>query len=163
MALHFKNFESLHPQMTFVKFGQNWLMRRWHWKWQPDKVTQGFGSGGWITQFQTALLVYFMMTIWQEWTKADPAPACWACAPLFENFYGCIFGNFDFITHINLIVINIQCILFSTLTTKAYSICVKGHQNNLQTSKNISRRDRAHGFFNFWIRHWWILPDNCFL
>ena len=28
VALHFKNFEFLHPQMTFVKFGQNWLMRR---------------------------------------------------------------------------------------------------------------------------------------
>ena len=87
VALHFKNFESLHPQMTFVKFGQNWLMRRWHWKWQPDKVTQGFGSGGWITQFRTALLVYFMMTIWQEWTKADPAPACWA-RPCLKIFMG---------------------------------------------------------------------------
>ena len=74
--------------------------------------------------------------------KADPAPARRARAPLFKIFYGCIFGNFDFITRINFIVFTI-CILFITLTTKTKGICVKGHQKNLQTSKIIPRRDRS--------------------
>ena len=33
-----------------------------------------------------------------------------ARALMFKIFYGCIFGNFDFITRINFIVINMQCL-----------------------------------------------------
>ena len=60
-------------------------------------------------------------------SKADPAPARRARAPLFEIFYWCIFGNFNSITRINFIVINMQCLqyvfLFSTLSTKAKGMC----------------------------------------
>ena len=41
-------------------------------------------------------------------TKADPAPAHRARAPLFEHFKGCIFENFESITRKNFIVINMQ-------------------------------------------------------
>ena len=44
----------------------------------------------------------------ESYPKADPAPSRRARAPLFEIFYGCIFGNFDSITRTNLIVINKQ-------------------------------------------------------
>ena len=77
--------------------------------------------------------------------------------PPFKIFYGCIFGNFDSMTHRNLIVINIirfQYVLYSLLALQKPRIRVKGHQNNLQTSKTIPRRDRAPRFLNFWIRHW---------
>ena len=43
----------------------------------------------------------------QPLTKADPALAHRARAP-FENFEGCIFENFESITRINFIVINMQ-------------------------------------------------------
>ena len=37
---------------------------------------------------------------------------------------------------------------------------MKGHQNNLQTSKTILCRYRAPRFLNFWIRHWfWCMGD----
>ena len=89
-------------------------------------------------------------------TKADPAPAHRARAPLFENFKGCIFENFESITRINFIVINMQClqyVFYSLISLQKHRVCVKGHQNNLQTSNIIHRRDRAPRFLNFWIRH----------
>ena len=92
---------------------------------------------------------------------ADPAPfAGRAPPPLFDIFYGCIFGNFDSLTSINLIVINMQCLQYvfnSLLSLQEHRVCVKGHQNNLQTSKIIPRRDRAPRFLNFWIRYWYGL------
>ena len=46
--------------------------------------------------------------------KVDPASAHRMHAPPFEIFKGCtgIFENFNFITHINFIVINIQCLQY---------------------------------------------------
>ena len=82
-------------------------------------------------------------------TKADPAPAHRARAPLFENFSWCIFEIFDSKTRINFIVINRQClqyVLYSLRSLQKHRICVKGHQNNLQTSKIIPRRDSAPVF-----------------
>ena len=44
--------------------------------------------------------------------------------PPFENFYGCIFGNFDYITlYCNLHAMYTICILFSPVTTKAKGMC----------------------------------------
>ena len=80
--------------------------------------------------------------------KADPAPVRRARAPLFEIFYWCIFGNFNSLLSINFIVINMQClqyVFYSLLSLQEHRVCVKGHQNNLQTSKTIPRRDRAPG------------------
>ena len=74
-------------------------------------------------------------------TKADPAPAHRARAPLFENFSWCIFEIFDSKTRINFIVINMQClqyVLYSLRSLQKHRICVKGHQNNLQTYKNYT-------------------------
>ena len=90
------------------------------------------------------------------YSKADPAPARRAHAPLFEIFYWCNFGNFDSITHKNFIVINMQClqnVFYSLLSLQKRRVCVKGHQNNLQNSNTIPHRDRAPRFLNFWIRH----------
>ena len=42
--------------------------------------------------------------------KADPAPAHWARASLFEIFKGFIFENFDCRTRINFFAINMQCL-----------------------------------------------------
>ena len=68
---------------------------------------------------------------------------------LFKIFYECIFWNFNFTTRINFIVINMQCLLYvfySLLSLQKHRVCVKGHQNNFQTSKIIPRRDRAPRF-----------------
>ena len=92
------------------------------------------------------------------YSKADLAPARRAHAPLFEIFYWCIFWNFDSKTHKHFIVINMQClqyVFYSLLSLQKHRVCVKGHQNNLQTSNTIPRRDRAPRFLNFWIRHWY--------
>ena len=74
------------------------------------------------------------------YTKADPTPACRARTPMFEIFCGSNFGTFDSITCINFIVINRQCLqyVFYSLPSPQ-KVCVKGHQNNLQTSKTIPR------------------------
>ena len=79
--------------------------------------------------------------------------------PLFEFFNGCIFGNFYSITRINFFVIAMQClqyVFYSLLSLQKHRVCMKGHQNNLQTSKSIARRDHAPQFLNFWIRQWWF-------
>ena len=54
---------------------------------------------------------------------------------LSECFYGCIIE-----TRINFILINMQClqyVFYSLLSLQKHRVCVKGHQNNLQTSKII--------------------------
>ena len=57
-----------------------------------------------------------------------------------------------------MIVINIQClqyVFYSLLSLlQKHRVCVKGHQNNLQTSKIIPRRDRGPRVLNSWIHHW---------
>ena len=62
--------------------------------------------------------------------------------PCLKFFHGCIFGNFDFIICINFIVINMQClqyVFYSLISLQKDRVYVKGHQNNLQTSKIIPR------------------------
>ena len=69
-------------------------------------------------------------------SKADPELAHWASAPLLENFKGCIFENYESITRTNFIEINMQCLqylFYSLLSLQKHRVCVKGHQNNLQT------------------------------
>ena len=64
----------------------------------------------------------------------------------FQNF---IFENLDSITRINFIVINtlcLQCVFYSLLSLIKQRLCVKEHQNHLQTSKIIPRRERAPRF-----------------
>ena len=88
-------------------------------------------------------------TLNQRWIQCRRAPP-------FENFYGCIFENFDSITRINFIVINMQClqyVFYSLLSLQKHRVCVKGHQNYLHTSKTILCWDCAPRFLNFWIRH----------
>ena len=65
-----------------------------------------------------------------------------------------IFNGVFLKTRINFIVINMQCynVLNSLRSLQKHRICVKGHQNNLQTSKIIPRRDSAPQFLNSWIR-----------
>ena len=78
--------------------------------------------------------------------KAHPVPEHRARAPLFDNFYGCIFENFDSKTRINFIVSSMQCLqnlFYSLLSLQKHRVCVKGHQNNHQTSNFIPRRDRV--------------------
>ena len=56
--------------------------------------------------------------------------------PLLENFKGCIFENYESITRTNFIEINMQCLqylFYSLLSLQKHRVCVKGHQNNLQT------------------------------
>ena len=65
--------------------------------------------------------------------------------PCLKYFF---FENFDRRTRINFIVINMQClqrVFYSHLSLQKHRVCVKGHQNNLQTSKSILRLDRAPG------------------
>ena len=50
----------------------------------------------------------------------------------------------DCITRINFIVINmlcLQCVFYSLVSLINYRVCVKGHHNDLQTSKIIPRWD----------------------
>ena len=73
-----------------------------------------------------------------------------------------IFEIFDSKTRINIIVINMQCtqyVLYSLLSLQKQRVCVKGHQNNLQTLKIIPRRGRAPWFLNSWIRHCFIFSN----
>ena len=94
-------------------------------------------------------------------SKADPAPA--APPPPFKIFFGGGFGNFDFITRINFIVINMQClqyVFYSLLLLQKQRVCVKGHQKKFQTSKIIPRWDCAPRFLYFWIRHWHTYAYN---
>ena len=49
-------------------------------------------------------------------------------APLFEIFYGCIFGKLDSITRINFIVINMQClqyVFYSLLPIQKHRVRMK--------------------------------------
>ena len=89
-------------------------------------------------------------------TKADPAPARRAHTPCLK-FVQVYFWKF-WLHNMHKLYCNQHemftiCILFITFTTK-HRVCVKRHQNNLQTSKIITRRDRAPWFLNIWIRHW---------
>ena len=85
-----------------------------------------------------------------------------------DNYLGkadpvCMFEKFDSITRIKSFVINMQCfqyVLYSLFSLQKHRVCVNGHQNNLQTSKIIPRRDRAPRFFNSLIRHCLALPKN---
>ena len=78
-----------------------------------------------------------------------------------DNYLGkadpvCMFEKFDSITRIKSFVLNMQCfqyVLYSLFSLQKHRVCVNGHQNNLQTSKIIPRRDRAPRFFNSLIRH----------
>ena len=91
-----------------------------------------------ISNIQLYIYIYIYI-----YTKTDPAPAHRARAPRLK-----IFEIFDSKTRINFIVINMQCLLFvpySLLSLKKHRVCVKGHQNNFQTTKIIPRRDRAPG------------------
>ena len=48
-------------------------------------------------------------------------------------------------TQFNFIVINMQClqyVFYSLFSLQKHRVCLKGYQNNLQTSKTIPRRDR---------------------
>ena len=61
-------------------------------------------------------------------------------APLFECFYGCIFGNFDSITCKNFIVIKMQClqyVFYSLLSLQKHRVCVKGHQTIFRPQKQF--------------------------
>ena len=81
----------------------------------------------------------------QFYAKVDPAPAYRARAPPFEIFYRFIFENFKCRTRINFIVINMQClrcVFYSLISLQKYMVCEEGHQNNIQTSSIIPRRDR---------------------
>ena len=75
-----------------------------------------------------------------QWQRTRHTP------PLFELFKGFNFKILGSRTHITFIVIIMQCLqcvfypLLSLWKQRAY---VKGHQNNLQTSKIIPGRDRA--------------------
>ena len=65
-------------------------------------------------------------------------------------------------------VINLQClqyVFYSLLSLQKHRVFVKGHQNNLQTSKVnvIPRRDSAPRFWNFWIRLWEIICAEQYL
>ena len=60
----------------------------------------------------TLKIIFYLTEIKISFAKADPAPARRARAPCLNFFYGCIFGNFDFITRINFIVINMQCLQY---------------------------------------------------
>ena len=51
----------------------------------------------------------------------------------------------------------LQYVFYLLISLQKHRVCVKGHQNNLQTSKIIPRRDRAPRFLNFWIRYWYGL------
>ena len=52
-----------------------------------------------------------------------------------------------------------QYVFYSLLSLQKQRVCVKGHQNNLQTSKIIPRRGRAPWFLNSWIRHCFIFSN----
>ena len=70
-----------------------------------------------------------------------------------DNYLGkadpvCMFEKFDSITRIKSFVLNMKCfqyVLYSVFSLQKHRVCVNGHQNNLQTSKIIPRRDRAPG------------------
>ena len=81
--------------------------------------------------------------------KADPGPAHQARAPLFENFLGLVFVNFDSITrmyfHCSEHAVLTISILSSTLTTKTENMCERALKHS-QTPRILPRRDRAPQF-----------------
>ena len=92
-----------------------------------------------------ALLFYFSGFIFGIFKGGSSAGAPGARPPVWNIFF---FENFDRRTRINFIVINMQClqrVFYSHLSLQKHRVCVKGHQNNLQTSKSILRLDRAPG------------------
>ena len=73
-----------------------------------------------------------------------------------ENCGGGVFVNFDFIK-----CIYFHCILhamftyvfYSLLSLQKHKVCLKEHQNNLQTPRNIPHKGCAPRFCNSWIHH----------
>ena len=93
-----------------------------------------------------ALLFYFSGFIFGIFKGGSSAGAPSARPPVCNII---IVENIVRRTRINIIIINMKCfqrVFYSHLSLQKHRVCVKGHQNNLQTSKSILRLDRAPGF-----------------
>ena len=87
----------------FFKHKPNSSLGHNYFRVQVDKIQ----LKGPLTVVQFSFLFLF-----EVHSKADPAPAHRARAPLCENFQGCIFESFASITRINFIVISMQCLQY---------------------------------------------------
>ena len=69
-------------------------------------------------------------------------------------FYGWIFGNFDSITRINFIVINMHCLQYAFYFFSHYKSI--GCMWRASKQSNYTAPGPRPRFLNFWIRHWWL-------
>ena len=81
-------------------------------------------------------------------SKVDPAPACWARAPLFD-----IFENFDWIICINFFVINMHClqytcIFYSLLSGQKHRVMCQGASKQFPDLKNYTAQGAVLIFLN---------------
>ena len=78
--------------------------------------------------------------IHQHWSQADPAFT--PCLKIFRVYFWKFWPQNTPKLYCNQRAM-LQCVLYSLLSLQQDRVGVKGHQNNLQTSKIIPRLDRA--------------------
>ena len=77
--------------------------------------------------------------------KGGSSDGALGAPPPFWNFWKFWLHN----TQFNFIVINMQClqyVFYSLFSLQKHRVCLKGYQNNLQTSKTIPRRDNLNKY-----------------
>ena len=130
MVIYF-NLSILHSWMLWAKFG---------WIWPCGSAED----------FKNFVKCFIIISPWKWawpfiWTNLNPLhPSMLVLLKFLRVFF---FFNFDSITCINFIVINmlfLQCVFYSLLSLIKNRVCVKGHQNILQASKIIPHLDLAH-------------------
>ena len=130
--------------MSFIIYETKIIETRYAW---AHSQVQGKGVGAGVINGHFSRAMYTVLYIDPckchrriQRRRTGRAPPC-------PNVFKGVFLK----TRINFIVINMQClqyVFYSLLSLQKHRVCVKGHENNLQTSKIIPRRDRAPRFLN---------------